>query len=64
MINPGTIVFGGGLGVYLDHFKKGLIERLLKTLPEDVVSDLKMHKAAYGDNSAIMGGCTLIFQDN
>lgn len=64
VINPSIIVFGGGLGVYVDYFKDGLVERLENKLPLDVVKDLKIDKARYGDDSAIMGGCHLIFQDN
>ena len=64
VINPSVIVFGGGLGVYLESFKEGLLERLAKELPIDVISDLKLEKAKYGDDSALMGGAYLIFQDN
>ena len=64
VINPGVIVFGGGLGVNVDYFKQGLIERLEEKLPLDVVKDLKIEKAKFGDDSGIMGGCHLIFQDN
>lgn len=64
VINPSVIVFGGGLGVYLERFKEGLLERLAKELPIDVISDLKLEKAKYGDDSALMGGAYLIFQDN
>ena len=64
VVNPGIIVIGGGLGTYLDYFKAGLVERLNDKLPKDVVSDLNIFKAKYGDDSALMGGCSLIFQDN
>ncbi len=64
VINPSVIVFGGGLGVYLDYFKNGLLQRLEKELPMDVISDLKLEKAKYGDDSALIGGAYLIFQDN
>ena len=64
MFNPSIIVFGGGLGVNVSYFKDGLIDRLKDKLPLDVISDLKISKAEYGDDSAIMGGCHLIFQDN
>lgn len=64
VINPGVIVFGGGIGLYLDYFKDGLINRLEDKLPKDVVYDLQIFKAVYGDDSALMGGCSLIFQDN
>ena len=30
----------------------------------DIVCDLKIDKAIYGDDSAIIGGSHLIFQDN
>lgn len=63
-INPSMIVFGGGLGSYVDYFKKGLIDRLNKELPFDVIDDLKIEKANYKDNSALIGGSYLIFQDN
>ena len=63
-MHPEVIVFGGGLGLYLDYFKKGLIDRLRKELPIDIVEDLKIDKAKYGDDSGLMGGCYLIFQDN
>jgi len=64
VINPSMIVFGGGLGSYIDYFKKGLLERLSKELPFDVIDDLKIEKANYKDNSALIGGSYLIFQDN
>lgn len=64
IINPSMIVFGGGLGMSVDYFKEGLIERLKNKLPEDVVSDLRIDKAIYGDDSGIIGGSHLIFQDN
>lgn len=64
VINPSMIVFGGGLGVNVEYFKEGLIKRLEEKLPKDIVSDLKIDKAIYGDDSALMGGCHLIFQDN
>lgn len=64
VINPGIIVFGGGLGVYLDYFKNGLLQRLEKELPIDVISDLRLEKAKYGDDSGLIGGAYLIFQDN
>jgi glucokinase len=64
VVNPGIIVFGGGLGIYIDYFKNELIKRLKEKLPRDVVDDLKIAKAKYGDDSAIIGGCYLIFQDN
>lgn len=64
IINPSMIVFGGGLGNYVDYFKKGLLERLSKELPFDIVNDLKIERAKYDDDSAIVGGSYLIFQDN
>ena len=64
VINPSMIVFGGGLGMNIDNFKEGLVERLRDKLPEDVVNDLRMDKAIYGDDSGIIGGSHLIFQDN
>ena len=64
IINPSIIVFGGGLGVYLDYFKEGLVQRLEKIIPSDVIQDLKLEKSQYGDDSAIIGGVDLIFQDN
>ena len=64
VVNPSVIVFGGGLGGYLDYFKEGLIKRLEDKLPLDIVGDLKFYKAKYGDDSGLMGGCALIFQDN
>jgi len=64
VVNPGVIVFGGGLGLYLDYFKEGLIKRLNNKLPKDIVDDLILEKAKYGDDSALIGGCYLIFQDN
>ena len=64
VVNPSVIVFGGGLGCYLDYFKEGLVKRLEDKLPLDIVSDLKFYKAKYGDDSGLMGGCYLIFQDN
>ncbi len=63
-INPSMIVFGGGLGSYIDYFKKGLIDRISKELPFDIVNDLKLMKSNYRDDSAIIGGSYLIFQDN
>lgn len=64
IINPSMIVFGGGLGMHVEYFKEGLLQRLGNKLPNDIVSDLKIDKAIYGDDSALMGGCHLIFQDN
>ena len=64
IINPSMIVFGGGLGSFADYFKNDLIQALKDKLPLDVISDLKISKCKYGDDSAIMGGCYLIFQDN
>ena len=64
VINPSIIVFGGGLGVYLDEFKEGLVKRLKDKLPSDIVNDLKLEKAMHGDDSGIIGGSYLIFQDN
>ena len=64
VINPSMIVVGGGLGMNIDNFKEGLVERLRDKLPEDVVNDLRMDKAIYGDDSGIIGGSHLIFQDN
>lgn len=64
VINPGMIVFGGGVGTYIEHFKNGLLEKLQNKLPLDVVNDLKIEKAGYGDDSGIIGGSYLIFQDN
>lgn len=64
VINPSMIVFGGGLGMHVEYFKEGLLQRLGNKLPNDIVSDLKIDKAIYGDDSALMGGCHLIFQDN
>lgn len=63
VINPSMIVFGGGLGSYLDYFKKGLVDRLKNDLPFDIVDDLKFEKSYYGDDSALIGGSYLIFQD-
>ena len=48
----------------IDYYKKGLLERLKENLPYDVVNDLKMEQARYGDDSALIGGSYLIFQDN
>lgn len=64
VVNPSMIVFGGGLGIYLDYFKQGLLSRLEDKLPKDVVNDLKFSKSNYGDDSALIGGAHLIFQDN
>ena len=64
IINPSMIVFGGGIGIYVDYFKKGLIDRLSKELPFDVFDDLKIVESTYKDDSAIIGGSYLIFQDN
>ena len=64
VVNPSIIVFGGGLGLYIEYFKEGLVKRLENKLPFDVVKDLKIDRAIYGDDSAIIGGCHLIFQDN
>lgn len=64
VINPSMIVFGGGVGSYVSYFKVGLIERLKDMLPSDVINDLKIEKAIYGDDSGIIGGSYLIFQDN
>lgn len=64
VVNPGTIVFGGGLGVYVDYYKNGLLSRLRNYLPTDVVNDLKIFKSKFGDDSALIGGAHLIFQDN
>ena len=64
VINPSMIVFGGGLGSYVEYFRKGLTERLYNYLPKDVVSDLKMLESHYKDDSALIGGSYLIFQDN
>lgn len=64
IINPSMIVIGGGLGLYLNYFKEGLFNRLENLLPNDVIRDLKIEKAKYGDDSAIIGGGSLIFQDN
>lgn len=64
IINPSMIVFGGGLGAYVEYFKKGLVDRLNKELPFDVVKDLKISKSYYNDDSGIVGGSYLIFQDN
>ena len=64
VINPSMIVFGGGLGMHVEYFKDGLLKRLENKLPVDIVADLKVDKAIYGDDSALMGGCHLIFQDN
>lgn len=64
IINPSMIVFGGGLGCYIEYYKQGLVERLKMKLPRDVVDDLKLEKAKFDDDSAIMGGSYLIFQDN
>lgn len=64
VINPSMIVFGGGLGMHVEYFKEGLLKRLENKLPSDIVADLKIDKAIYGDDSALMGGCHLIFQDN
>lgn len=64
VINPSMIVFGGGLGSYVQYFRKGLTERLYNYLPNDIVSDLKMIESHYKDDSALIGGSYLIFQDN
>ena len=64
ILNPGTIVFGGGLGSYLDYFKNDLLERMAKELPSDIIGDLKLKESTYKDDSAIIGGSYLIFQDN
>ena len=64
ILNPSMIVFGGGLGNYIDYYKKGLLERLKEKLPYDVVGDLKLEKAKFDDDSALVGGSYLIFQDN
>lgn len=64
VVNPSIIVFGGGIGVYIDYYKQGLLERLKKELPIDVVDDLKLVEAYYKDDSALVGGSYLIFQDN
>lgn len=64
VINPSMIVFGGGLGNFIEYYKKGLIDRLKDKLPFDVVDDLKIEKAQYDDDSALVGGSHLIFQDN
>ena len=64
IINPSMIVFGGGLGMHEEYFKKELIDRLKKELPFDIVDDLKITKAQYKDDSALIGGSYLIFQDN
>ena len=64
IINPSLIVLGGGVGVYLDYFKKKLFDRLNLKLPFDIVKDLKIEKAIYQDDSALIGGSCLIFQDN
>lgn len=64
VIDPSMIVFGGGLGIYIDYFKKGLIERLKKEIPVDVLDNLKLVKSYYEDDSALIGGSYLIFQDN
>jgi predicted NBD/HSP70 family sugar kinase len=64
VINPSMIVFGGGLGMHVEYFKERLLKRLEDKLPNDIVNDLKIDKAIYGDDSALMGGCHLIFQDN
>lgn len=64
ILNPSMIVFGGGIGSYIDYYKEGLLERMNKQLPEDVLKDLKINKSFYGDDSAIVGGSYLIFQDN
>lgn len=64
IIDPSIIVFGGGLGMYVEYFKQGLLERLSKDIPIDVLDNLKIVKASYGDDSALIGGSYLIFQDN
>lgn len=64
IVNPSMIVFGGGLGSYLTYFKKGLIEQLYNYLPNDIVKDLKLEESYYKDDSALIGGSYLIFQDN
>ncbi len=64
IINPSMLVFGGGLGIYVDYFKKRLVDRLYKKLPFDIVNDLKIVKSKYQDDSALIGGSYLIFQDN
>ena len=64
VLNPSIIVFGGGIGNYIDYYKKGLLDRLKEQLPIDVVADLKIEKAAFNDDSALVGGSYLIFQDN
>ena len=64
IIDPSIIVFGGGLGMYIDYFKQGLVDRLSKDIPNDVLNNLKIVKAYYNDDSALIGGSYLIFQDN
>ena len=64
IINPGMIVFGGGLGSYITYFEKGLEDRLYKYLPSDVVEDLKLIESNYKDDSGLIGASYLIFQDN
>lgn len=64
ILNPSMIVFGGGLGSYVDYFKNGLLERIKEELPFDIVDDLKIEKAKYADDSGIIGGSYVIFQDN
>lgn len=64
VINPSMIVFGGGLGSYIEYFREGLLERLHNYLPTDIVNDLKLVESHYKDDSALIGGSYLIFQDN
>lgn len=64
VINPSMIVLGGGLGSYIEYFRKGLVERLYNYLPYDIVTDLKLVESFYKDDSALIGGSYLIFQDN
>ena len=59
VVNPSMIVFGGGLGSYLDHYKNGLLERLCKFLPRDVIDDIKFKESYYKDDSGIIGGSYL-----
>lgn len=64
IVNPSMIVFGGGLGVYVKYFKKDLCTKMLNYLPNDIVNDLKIEESYYKDDSGLVGGSYLIFQDN
>ncbi|HHU60020.1 TPA: ROK family protein [bacterium] len=61
IINPSIIVFGGGLGKFLDYYKEDLVIELSKYLPTEVLTELLLEKSRLEDDNVLVGASYLAF---